>query len=41
MWQVNYNVELMKGFCPLFLRKGKQEKKALGYLKGAKFPSKY
>lgn len=39
MWQVNYHVELMKGFYPLFLRKA--EKKALSYLKGAKFSSNY
>lgn len=41
MWQVNYHVQLMKDFCPLLLRKGKAEKKALSYLKGAKFFSNY
>lgn len=41
MWQVNYHVELMKGFSPFLLRKGKAEKKALSYLKGAKFSSNY
>lgn len=39
MWQVNYHVQLMKSFSPLFLRRSR--KKALSYLKGAKFFNNY
>lgn len=34
MWQVNYHVQLLKGFSPLFLRKGKAEKKSFELFKG-------